>query len=57
MSSTVQLYRCVCLATKAMEQLVEKGLVKAIGISNFSITKTEKLLETATIIPAVDQGV
>ena len=24
-----------------MEQLVEKGLVRAIGLSNFSITKTE----------------
>ena len=39
-----------------MESLVSKGLVKAIGISNFTITKTEKLLETAKIVPAVNQG-
>lgn len=39
-----------------MEQLVEKGLVRAIGISNFTITKTENLLKTAKIVPAVNQG-
>ena len=39
-----------------MESLVAKGLVKAIGISNFTITKTEKLIETAKIVPAVNQG-
>ena len=39
-----------------MEDLVEKGLVRAIGISNFSITKTENLLKTAKIVPAVNQG-
>ena len=38
-----------------MEELVSKGLVKAIGISNFSITKTERLLQTAKIVPAVNQ--
>ena len=38
-----------------MEELVSKGLVKAIGISNFSITKTEHLLQTARIVPAVNQ--
>ena len=38
-----------------MEELVNKGLVKAIGISNFSITKTESLLQTAKIVPAVNQ--
>ena len=41
--------------SQAMEELVSKGLVKAIGISNFSITKTERLLETAKIVPAVNQ--
>ena len=38
-----------------MENLVAKGLVKAIGISNFTITKTEELLKTAKIVPAVNQ--
>ena len=38
-----------------MEDTVEKRLTKAIGISNVSITKTEKLLETAKIVPAVNQ--
>ena len=38
-----------------MEELLSKGLVKAIGISNFSITKTERLLQTAKIVPAVNQ--
>ena len=32
-----------------------KGLTRAIGISNFSINRTEKLLKTAKIIPAVNQ--
>lgn len=39
-----------------MENLVPKGHVKAIGISNFTMTKMKKLLETAKIIPAVNQG-
>ncbi len=34
---------------------MSKGLVKAIGISNFTITKTENLLKTAEIVPAVNQ--
>lgn len=38
-----------------MEECVEAGLVKSIGISNFSITKTEHLLKTAKIVPAVNQ--
>ena len=38
-----------------MEELVSKGLVKAIGISNFTITKTDHLLQTAKIVPAVNQ--
>ena len=38
-----------------MEELLEKGLVKAIGISNFTITKTECLLQTAKIVPAINQ--
>ena len=34
---------------------MERGLMRAIGISNFSITKTERLLQTAKIVPAVNQ--
>ena len=39
-----------------MEELANKGLAKAIGISNFTIFKTENLLKTAKIVPAVNQG-
>ena len=39
-----------------MEEVMSKGLTKAIGISNFTITKTENLLKTAKTIPAVNQG-
>ena len=41
---------------QAMEQLVDKGLCKAIGISNFTVKKTKALLETAKIVPACNQG-
>ena len=41
---------------QGMEDLVDKKLVKAIGISNFTIFKTENLLKTAKIVPAVNQG-
>ena len=40
---------------KGMEDLVASGLVKAIGVANFSITKMECLLKTANIVPAVNQ--
>lgn len=40
---------------KAMEELVEKGLCKAIGISNYTIKKTDDLLKTAKIMPACNQ--
>ena len=42
---------------QAMEQLVEQGVCKAIGISNFTIKKTKTLLETAKIVPACNQGI
>ncbi|KAJ1920227.1 hypothetical protein H4219_001460 [Mycoemilia scoparia] len=42
-------------AYKAMEKLVETGKVKAIGVSNFTIPKLEKLLKEAKIVPAVNQ--
>ena len=40
--------------TQGIEELQTKGLVKAIGVSNFSITKTERLLQTAKITPALN---
>ena len=40
---------------KAMEELVSNGKVRSIGISNFTIEKTEEVLKTAKIIPAVNQ--
>ncbi|KAJ3564205.1 hypothetical protein NPX13_g7927 [Xylaria arbuscula] len=40
---------------KAMEALVKTGRVRSIGVSNFNILKTEKLLATTEIIPAVNQ--
>ena len=38
-----------------MEELVAHGLVRAVGVSNFTITKLEYLLRTAKIVPAVNQ--
>lgn len=40
---------------QAMEKLVDEGLCKSIGISNFSVKKTEELLSYARIKPAVNQ--
>lgn len=40
---------------QAMEKLVDDGLVKAIGISNFSCRKTDDLLSYARIQPAAIQ--
>lgn len=40
-----------------MEKVAEKGLAKAIGISNYTITQTELLLKNAKIVPAVNQGI
>jgi alcohol dehydrogenase (NADP+) len=39
----------------AMEQLVDKGLCKHIGVSNFSIKKLKSLLETASLPPEMNQ--
>lgn len=40
---------------KALEGLVKEGLVRDIGVSNFSVPKLEILLKEATILPAVHQ--
>ncbi|KAL3512469.1 hypothetical protein ACH5RR_025186 [Cinchona calisaya] len=40
---------------KAMEECSKLGLTKAIGLSNFTCEKISKLLENATIPPAVNQ--
>ncbi|XP_058832562.1 aldo-keto reductase family 1 member B1-like [Topomyia yanbarensis] len=40
---------------KAMEQLVELGLTKSIGISNFNSKQIERVLAVATIKPVVNQ--
>ncbi|KAI9659611.1 MAG: hypothetical protein M1831_003692 [Alyxoria varia] len=39
----------------AMEKLVSIGKARAIGLSNFNILKTKKILEVARIKPAVNQ--
>lgn len=40
-----------------MQKLVERGLVRAIGVSNFTVSHLERLLaaKSTTIIPAVNQ--
>lgn len=40
---------------KELEKLVDDGLVKSIGISNFSKKQTERLLATARIKPVTNQ--
>ena len=40
---------------QAMEALVDKGLVRAIGVSNFSTKKIADILTYARIKPAVSQ--
>lgn len=40
---------------KAMEELVQKGLTKSIGISNFNKKQIERLLQSAKIVPATNQ--
>lgn len=40
---------------KAMEECSKQGLAKSIGVSNYSVEKLTKLLETSTIPPAVNQ--
>ena len=40
---------------KALEELYNEGKIKAIGVSNFMVQHLEALLETATVVPAVNQ--
>ncbi|XP_058746677.1 NADPH-dependent alpha-keto amide reductase-like [Vicia villosa] len=40
---------------ESMEQALKLGLTKAIGVSNFSVKKLQKLLSVATVLPAVNQ--
>ncbi|MEM9243755.1 MAG: aldo/keto reductase [Pseudomonadota bacterium] len=40
---------------QAMEQLVDKGLARNIGVSNFTETKLKSITEQASIQPAVNQ--
>lgn len=41
---------------KAMEDLVDEGLVRSIGVSNFNIAQLDRLLTCAKIVPAVLQN-
>jgi diketogulonate reductase-like aldo/keto reductase len=38
-----------------MERLVKSGKARSIGLSNFNILKTKRILEVAKIVPAVNQ--
>ncbi|KAI0378273.1 aldo-keto reductase [Hypomontagnella monticulosa] len=40
---------------QAMEKLVATGKTRSIGLSNFNILKTKRILENAKIVPAVNQ--
>jgi diketogulonate reductase-like aldo/keto reductase len=40
---------------RALEKLTADGLVRAIGVSNFQPSHLDKLAETASIVPAVNQ--
>ena len=40
---------------KAMEALLKSGKVRAIGVSNFTINRLEKLLAETSVVPAVNQ--
>ena len=42
-------------AYRALETLLEQGKVRAIGVSNFMVDHLTSLLETASVVPAVNQ--
>ncbi|GAA5867249.1 hypothetical protein JCM8547_003135 [Rhodosporidiobolus lusitaniae] len=54
-SRDLDLERKIADTWKDLEAVVEKGLVKAIGVSNFSIPFLQDLLKTAKIRPAANQ--
>lgn len=40
---------------KSMEKLVQKGLVKSLGVSNFSKKQIEDIISVATVKPVINQ--
>ena len=42
-------------AYRALQQLLADGKVRAIGVSNFMVDHLDRLLEVATVVPAVNQ--
>lgn len=42
-------------AWKALEEAVQKGKIKSIGLSNFTIAQTQKILDACEIMPVVNQ--
>uniref|UniRef100_L2FTU1 Alcohol dehydrogenase, putative n=1 Tax=Colletotrichum fructicola (strain Nara gc5) TaxID=1213859 RepID=L2FTU1_COLFN len=38
-----------------MEKLVDSGKARSVGLSNFNVLKTKRILEVAKIVPAVNQ--
>lgn len=40
---------------KGMEKVYKSGKAKAIGVSNLSVPKLERLLKTAEVVPAANQ--
>lgn len=51
----VELSRNYQTTWAAMEGLVHNGKARAIGLANFSIIKTKRILSTCRIVPAVNQ--
>jgi len=42
-------------AWKAMEEIYKSGRAKAVGVSNFAVKDLEAILESGTVVPAVNQ--